>query len=126
MVLMIDMSMACTVSKFSNMRHSCCVCVTATNGLLNSSTDSGTFESGWLLWEVPQVIGPLVGEEVTFQSQSMRIGVDGGLLDEATAAARGLLVVQHGKKIQIGIPFGAEGGHRKVCVQELWTDRCLP
>lgn len=116
MVLMLDMSMACTVSKFSNTSNPDVVCVNTANRLLNCATDSGSFEGSWLLWEVPQVIGPLVGEEVSFESKSIRLGVDGVLLDESMAAARGLSVVQHGQTIQIGVPFGAEGGYRKVCV----------
>lgn len=93
------------------------VCVNTAKGLFNCTTDSGSFEDSWLLWEVPQVIGPLVGEKVSFQSKSIRLGVDGVLLDESMAAARGLSVVQHGQKIQIGVPFGVEGGYRKVCVR---------
>lgn len=79
-------------------------------------TDAGSFEAGWLLWEVPQVIGPLVGEEVSFRSKSIRLGLDGELLDDSVAAARGLSVVQRGQKTQIGVPFGAEGGSKKVSV----------
>lgn len=59
-------------------------------------------------------MSPLVGEEVAFQSKSIRLGVDGMLLEESTAAARGLSVVQDGQKVRIGVPFGAEGGSRKV------------
>lgn len=57
---------------------------------------------------------PLVGEGVGFQSNSIRLGVDGMLLEESLAEARGLRVVQRGQKIRIGVPFGAEGGYRKV------------
>lgn len=92
------------------------VCANAANGLFNCPPDSGAFKGSWLLWEVPQVIGPLVGEDVRFQSRSIRLGVEGVLLDDSMAAARGLSVVQHGQKVQIGVPFGAEGGSRKVCV----------
>ncbi|XP_011610134.2 uncharacterized protein isoform X1 [Takifugu rubripes] len=91
MVLMIDMSMACAVN-------------------------SGSFKDGWLLLEVPQVMSPLVGEGVDYQSNSIRLGVDGMLLEESLAAARGIHVVQHGQKIQIGVPFGTEGGYRKSLV----------
>lgn len=57
---------------------------------------------------------PLVGEEEGFESRSLSLGVDGLLLDERTAAARGFSVVQQGHLIQMGVPFGAEGGYRKV------------
>lgn len=70
---------------------------------------------GLLVLEVPRVMSPLVGEGVGFQSNSIKLGVDGMLLEESLAAARGLRVVQHGQKILIGVPLGAEGGYRKVC-----------
>lgn len=92
-------------------------CVNTANGMFNCTADSGSFEGSWLLWDVPQVFAPLVGEEVGFQSKSIRLGVDGVLLDESMTAARGLTMVQHGQKIRIGVPFGAEGGYRKVRVQ---------
>lgn len=57
---------------------------------------------------------PLVGEGAGFESRSLSLGVEGLLLDESTTAARGFSVVQHGHLIQIGVPFGAEGGYRKV------------
>lgn len=57
---------------------------------------------------------PLVGEGVGFESQSFSLGVEGLLLDEPTTAARGFSLVQQGNLIQIGVPFGAEGGYRKV------------
>lgn len=85
------------------------------NRLFICATDSGSFKDGWLLLEVPQVMSPLVGEGVDYQSNSIRLGVDGMLLEESLAAARGIRVVQHGQKIQIGVPFGTEGGYRKVC-----------
>lgn len=91
------------------------VCVNTSNILFICATDSGSFKDGWLLLEVPQVMSPPIGEGVGFQSNSIRLGVDGMLLEESLAAARGLRVVQHGQKIQIGAPFGAEGGYRKVC-----------
>lgn len=91
------------------------VCVNTSNILLICATDSSSFKDGWLLLEVPRVMSPLIGEGVGFQSNSIRLGVDGMLLEESLAAARGLRVVQHGQKIQIGVPFGAEGGYKKVC-----------
>lgn len=59
-------------------------------------------------------MAPLIGEGVNFQSKHIRLGVAGMLLEDSMAAARGLSVVQRGQKIQIGVPFGAEGGYRKV------------
>uniref|UniRef100_A0A3Q3XC92 ZP domain-containing protein n=1 Tax=Mola mola TaxID=94237 RepID=A0A3Q3XC92_MOLML len=83
---------------------------------LNSTSDSGSFDGGWLLWDVPQVVSPLVGEGAGFESRSLRLGVEGVLLDESTIAARGFSMVQRGHLIQIGVPFGAEGGYRKSLV----------
>ncbi|XP_044024572.1 uncharacterized protein LOC122862843 isoform X2 [Siniperca chuatsi] len=91
MVVMIDVSMACTVN-------------------------SGSFDGTRLLWDVPRVVTPLVGEGARFESRSLSLGVEGVLLDEPTAAARGFTLVQQGYLIQIGVPFGEEGGYRKSLV----------
>lgn len=114
MVLMIDVSMACTLSKSSHTES-----VRPSAGFQGSdrfSSDSGTFEGGWLLWDVPQVLSPLVGEGAGFESRGVRLGVEGLLLDESTVANRGFSMIQRGHLIQIGVPFGAEGGYRKVLV----------
>lgn len=112
MVVMIDVSMACTVSESPPQTQ---VFVRFTVLLLMiDSTDSGSFDGARLLWDVPQVVPPLVGEEVGFESRSLSLGVDGLLLDERMAAARGFSVVQQRHLIQMGVPFGAEGGYRKV------------
>lgn len=49
-----------------------------------------------------------------FESRSLKLGVEGVLLDEPTTTARGFSLVQQGHLIQIGVPFGVEGGYRKV------------
>lgn len=59
-------------------------------------------------------MSPLVGEGAEFQSRGYRLGVEGLLLDEPTATASGFSLIQQGDLIQIGVPFGAEGGYRKV------------
>ena len=76
--------------------------------------DSGSFNGAQLLWDIPRVVTPLIGEGAGFESRSVSLGVEGLLLDEPTTAARGFSVVQQGHLIQIGVPFGAEGGYRKV------------
>ncbi|KAM8725264.1 uncharacterized protein AB9X84_002112 isoform 1-T1 [Acanthopagrus schlegelii] len=96
MVMMIDVSMACTVSL---------------------APDSGSFNGAQLLWDIPRVVTPLIGEGAGFESRSVSLGVEGLLLDEPTTAARGFSVVQQGHLIQIGVPFGAEGGYRKSLVE---------
>uniref|UniRef100_A0A8C4E9V1 ZP domain-containing protein n=1 Tax=Dicentrarchus labrax TaxID=13489 RepID=A0A8C4E9V1_DICLA len=79
-------------------------------------SDSGSFDGARLLWDVPWVVTPLVREEAGFESQSLSLGVEGVMLDKPTAAARGFSLVQQGHLIQIGVPFGAEGGYRKSLV----------
>ncbi|XP_068199353.1 uncharacterized protein [Antennarius striatus] len=91
MMVIVDLTMACTVNP-------------------------GSFDGVRLLWDLPQVMTPLVGEGTGFESQSFELGVEGLLLDKPTATARGFSVVQEGHLIQIGVPFGAEGGHKKSLV----------
>lgn len=81
---------------------------------VHSPSDSGSFDGTRLLWEVPRIVTPLVGEGAGFESRSLTLGVEGVLLDKPTTAARGFTLVQQGHLIQIGVPFGAEGGYRKV------------
>lgn len=76
--------------------------------------DPGTFDGSRLLWDIPRFLRPLVGEGAGFESRRFSLGVEGLLLDESAAAARGYSMVQIGQLIQIGVPFGAEGGYRKV------------
>ena len=76
--------------------------------------DSGSFDGTQLLWEIPRVVTPLVGEGAAFKSQSLSLGVEGLLLDQHTVSARGFGVVEQGGLVRIRVPFGAEGGYRKV------------
>jgi len=57
---------------------------------------------------------PMVWTGVGFGSRSIRLGVEGRLVDWDTSAARGWTVTQQGPLIQVGIPFGSEGGYRQV------------
>lgn len=57
---------------------------------------------------------PLVEEGTAFESRSLSLGVEGVLLDLHTASTRGFNLVQQGGLVQIRVPFGAEGGYRKV------------
>ncbi|XP_065819647.1 uncharacterized protein [Labrus bergylta] len=90
-MVMVDVSMACTLN-------------------------SGSFDGSQLLWEVPLVMAPLVGEGVGFESRSLGLGVEGLLLDNPNANAGGFSLVQQGSLVQIRAPFGAEGGYRKGLV----------
>ncbi|XP_024866909.1 uncharacterized protein LOC112451536 isoform X2 [Kryptolebias marmoratus] len=93
LVVMIDMSMVCTVN-------------------------SGSFDGTQLLWNIPQVLPALVGNGARFQSQSFKLGLGDALLDEATAFSKGLKVVQEGGIVKVGVPVGTEGGYRKSLVEE--------
>ncbi|XP_034436491.1 uncharacterized protein LOC117758703 [Hippoglossus hippoglossus] len=91
MVVMMDVSMSCTVN-------------------------SGSFDSASLLWDVPWIMMPLVEEDARFESQTVSVGVEGVLLDQPTATARGFSLVRRGGLVQIRVRFGAEGGYRKSVV----------
>ncbi|TNN44788.1 hypothetical protein EYF80_045037 [Liparis tanakae] len=91
MVVIIDVTMACTVN-------------------------SGSFDGARLVWDIPLVMTSLVGEGVGFESRSLNLGVEGVLLDKLTATARGISLVQQAYVIRIGVPFGAKGGYRKSLV----------
>ncbi|XP_015251144.1 PREDICTED: uncharacterized protein LOC107098155 [Cyprinodon variegatus] len=93
MLVMIDMSMACALN-------------------------TGSFDGTRLLWNVPRFLPALVGEGAGLKSQSFSLGLDGSLLDEATAASKGLSLVHQEGMIEIGVPFGSEGGFRKSLVLE--------
>ncbi|KAM6915063.1 uncharacterized protein FYW49_009952 [Xenentodon cancila] len=93
LVMMVDMSMACPLN-------------------------SGSFDGTRLLWDVPQVLPPLVGEGTGLESKNFSLGLEGLLLDNPTVVSRGLSMVQEGGLVKIGVPFGAEGGYRKGLVVE--------
>ncbi|XP_021178144.2 uncharacterized protein LOC105934394 isoform X2 [Fundulus heteroclitus] len=86
-----DMSMACTLN-------------------------SGSFDGTRLLWDVPQVLPALAVEGAEFKSRSFSLGLEGFLLDVASATSRGLSLVHQGGMVKIGVPFGSEGGFRKSLV----------
>ncbi|XP_054618110.1 uncharacterized protein LOC129172433 isoform X2 [Dunckerocampus dactyliophorus] len=90
-VVMIDMSMACTVN-------------------------SASFDGAQLVWDVPGVLKPLLEEGVAFKHLHHSLGVGGVLMDEASIAARGFSLAQQDNLVQILVPFGAEGGYKKSLV----------
>lgn len=59
-------------------------------------------------------MSPLAGEGAELDSRSHRLGVEGLLLSESDATARGFSLDQQGELTHITVPFGAEGGHRNV------------
>uniref|UniRef100_A0A3Q2PFX4 Uncharacterized LOC105934394 n=1 Tax=Fundulus heteroclitus TaxID=8078 RepID=A0A3Q2PFX4_FUNHE len=77
---------------------------------------SGSFDGTRLLWDVPQVLPALAVEGAEFKSRSFSLGLEGFLLDVASAASRGLSLVHQGGMVKIGVPFGSEGGFRKSLV----------
>ncbi|KAM9778957.1 uncharacterized protein ACBT44_000561 isoform 2-T2 [Syngnathus typhle] len=91
MVVMIDMSMACTVN-------------------------SASFDGVRLVWDVPRVPRPLLDEGAAFKSLKRRLEVDGVMLDEMSAAAKGFSLLQQEQLVRISVPFGAEGGYKKSLV----------
>lgn len=56
----------------------------------------------------------LFGKEVKLQSRSHQLGVNGLLLSESDAAARGFSLDQQRELTRIAVTFGAEGGYRNV------------
>ncbi|XP_075872619.1 uncharacterized protein LOC142882039 [Nelusetta ayraudi] len=92
-VTILDMSMACAIN-----------------------SDPGYFDGTQLRWNIPRVMSPLAGEGVELHSRSHRLGVDGLLLSEGDAAARGFSLGQQGELTHITVPFGAEGGFRNGSV----------
>ncbi|XP_049613509.1 uncharacterized protein [Syngnathus scovelli] len=91
MVVMIDMSMACTVN-------------------------SASFDGVRLVWDVPRVPRPLLDEGAAFKSLKRRLEVGGVMLDELSAAAKGFNLLQQEQLVRISVPFGAEGGYKKSLV----------
>ncbi|KAL0967513.1 hypothetical protein UPYG_G00253210 [Umbra pygmaea] len=86
MVVMIDISVACT-------------------------RNPGSFDGARLLWDIPRVMTPLVQNNSGFESKQINVGVESQLLDEGTARARGYTLEVKGPMLQLGVPFGAEGGY---------------
>lgn len=84
-----------------------------------SISDPGYFDGVRLLWETPRIMTPLVHSGFGFESKQINVGVESQLLDEGTARARGYTLEVKGLMVQMGVPFGAEGGYRKVKATEL-------
>ncbi|XP_019951333.2 uncharacterized protein [Paralichthys olivaceus] len=85
-VLMVDLVAACSMS--------------------NGSYDEG----GYMLWETPEVLQPLVSGLTNTQ---VNIGVSGELVVQPVAEERGYNVEKHNGSVEISIPYNAEGGYRK-------------
>ncbi|XP_070849899.1 uncharacterized protein [Chaetodon trifascialis] len=68
-------------------------------------------ESGYMMWETPMVLHPLVS---SLHETQLNIGVNGELVEQPVAQERGYIVEKHNTTVQISIPYNAEGGYRKV------------
>ncbi|XP_077442883.1 uncharacterized protein LOC144064316 isoform X2 [Stigmatopora argus] len=77
---------------------------------------SGSYDGARLIWKVPRVLRPLLEEEAVLKNMRHRLEVAGQMLDEEDAAARGFELIRGEHLVQISVPFGAEGGHRRSWV----------
>ncbi|XP_022616452.1 uncharacterized protein LOC111233007 [Seriola dumerili] len=78
------------------------------------SMHKGSYDDdGYMMWETPEVLHPLVSGQHDTQ---VHIGVDGELVEQPVAEERGYTVRKHNATVQISIPYNAEGGYRKSSV----------
>nr|XP_046237646.1 uncharacterized protein LOC124055071 [Scatophagus argus] len=75
------------------------------------SMHNGSYdESGYMVWETPEVLHPLVSG---WHETQINIGVNGELVEQPVAEERGYNVEKHNNTVHISIPYNAEGGYRK-------------
>uniref|UniRef100_A0A3Q3C8B9 Zona pellucida protein AX 4 n=1 Tax=Haplochromis burtoni TaxID=8153 RepID=A0A3Q3C8B9_HAPBU len=67
-------------------------------------------DGGYMMWKTPEALYPSVG------GTQIRIGLNGDAMEQLIAEKRGYIVEKHKGTVQIGIPYNAEGGHRKSFV----------
>ncbi|XP_070711320.1 uncharacterized protein [Pempheris klunzingeri] len=67
-------------------------------------------DGGYLMWETPEVLHPLV---FNLNGSQLNIGLNGELVEQPVAEERGYIVERRNTTAQIGIPYNAEGGYRK-------------
>uniref|UniRef100_UPI0037E90762 uncharacterized protein n=1 Tax=Semicossyphus pulcher TaxID=241346 RepID=UPI0037E90762 len=78
------------------------------------SMHEGSYDdSGYMMWETPEVLHPLVSGQHEMQ---VNAGVNGELVEQPTAEERGYIVEKYNATVQISIPYNAEGGYRKSFV----------
>ncbi|KAF1380622.1 hypothetical protein PFLUV_G00165800 [Perca fluviatilis] len=78
------------------------------------STHKGSYDnSGYIMWETPEVPHPLVS---FLHRMQVNIGVNGELVEQLVAEERGYIVKQRKSTVEISIPYNAEGGYRKSIV----------
>ncbi|XP_068612173.1 zona pellucida protein AX 4 [Brachionichthys hirsutus] len=74
------------------------------------SLDEGSYDGGYLMWQTPEALYPLVAG---LHETQINVGVNGELVQRPEAEERGYTVATHNGAVQIGIPYNAEGGYRK-------------
>ncbi|XP_056225235.1 uncharacterized protein LOC130164491 isoform X2 [Seriola aureovittata] len=80
------------------------------------SMHKGSYDDdGYMMWETPEVLHPLVSG---LHDTQVHIGVDGELVEQPVAEERGYTVEKHNATVQISIPYNAEGGYRKSFVDD--------
>ncbi|XP_070711321.1 uncharacterized protein [Pempheris klunzingeri] len=67
-------------------------------------------DGGYMMWETPEVLHPLV---YNLHGSQLNIGLNGELVEQPVAEERGFIVERRNASAQIGIPYNAEGGYRK-------------
>ncbi|XP_041635526.1 zona pellucida protein AX 4 [Cheilinus undulatus] len=98
------------------------------------SMDEGSYDdSGYMMWQTPEVLHPLVSGQHAMQ---INTGVNGEPVEQQVAEQRGYIVEKHNNTVQISIPYNAEGGYRKsfvsgdlfeyyvfdLCLEKLFVD----
>ncbi|KAM6960376.1 uncharacterized protein LKV04_021942 [Tautogolabrus adspersus] len=78
------------------------------------SMNEGSYDdNGYMMWEIPEVLHPLVSG---LHEMQINLGANGELVEQPVAEERGYIVEKHDKIVQISIPYDAEGGYRKSFV----------
>lgn len=60
------------------------------------------------------MVSPMVSAHTGFQSRDISIGVEGRRLDPNDAAKRGIRLDVGPEIVEVSVPYGAQGGLRKV------------
>ncbi|KAM3590717.1 uncharacterized protein V6R79_015023 [Siganus canaliculatus] len=80
------------------------------------SMHEGSYDDGgYLMWETPEVLRPLVSG---LHEAQINVGLNGELLEQSVLEESGLIVETHNGTVQIGIPYNVEGGYRKSLMSE--------
>ncbi|XP_042367932.1 LOW QUALITY PROTEIN: uncharacterized protein LOC121961899 [Plectropomus leopardus] len=80
------------------------------------SMHEGSYDdSGYMMWETPEVLHPLVSG---LHETQLNIGVNGELVEQPDAEERGYIIEKHNTTVEISIPYNADGGYRKSLVSD--------